>query len=321
MILLKAVTKDPKDADGQFYLGIAYSELDSVGQAYSHFMKAKELEPKKARDVANNIQSNYARHYQAAQNAFKQTNVTEAANQFALATQADPTQSGGHYNLAVMYSRLAIADSTYETKALAEADQVLKLAPPSDPNYTRALQLASRMLAQLGREDEAIDRFKPMIEKDPSKYPLVQEVGMELLTAEKWKAAEDFLKMAAEASAKLGADSADVYVNIGIAAFNQRKENPAKIDEAISYYEKALGYEPDDTTTVFAFAFFLPLFVMVAYTAKEDWVNAAGWGEKYVSLNPNDPKGWQLLARCYSEAGDTDKASEALQRYQTLKGQ
>ena len=131
-------------------IGIAYSELDSVAQAYQHFTIAKELQPKKAHDIANNIQSNYARHYQLGQNAFKQTNVNEAANQFLLATQADPTQSSGHYNLAVMYARLSLADSTYEVKALAEADQVLKLAQPTDPNYIRALQLASRMLAQLG---------------------------------------------------------------------------------------------------------------------------------------------------------------------------
>ncbi len=169
------------------------------------------------------------------------------------------------------------------------------------------------MLAQLGREDEAIDRFKPLIEKDPSKYALVQEVGMELMKAEKWKAAEDFLKMAAEASAKLGVDSAAVYSNIGIAAFNQRKDDPAKIDEALGFYQKALDLQPDDPAIVFN--------AMIACMAKEDWATAASWGEKYVSISPSDAKGWQLLARCYSEAGDPDKASEALQRYQTLKGQ
>ncbi len=92
-ILLKAIAKDPKDGDAQFYIGIAYSELDSVAQAYQHFTIAKELQPKKAHDIANNIQSNYARHYQLGQNAFKQTDVNKAANEFLLATQADPTQS------------------------------------------------------------------------------------------------------------------------------------------------------------------------------------------------------------------------------------
>jgi len=58
---------------------------------------------------------------------------------------------------------------------------------------------------------------------------------------------------------------------------------------------------------------------MVANMAKEDWSNASVWGEKYASVSPSDPKGWQYLARCYSELGDKDKATEALSRYQQLR--
>ncbi len=313
VILLKALAKDPKDGEAHFYLGVAYSELDSVGPAYANFMKAKELEPKKARDIATNIQSNYARHYTLGQNAFKQTNLIEAAKEFELATQADPTQSAAHYNLAVMYSRLAAVDSTYDAKALAEADKVLELAPPSDPNYPKALQLAARTLAQLGREAEAIGRFEPMIEKDPSTYPVVEETGMELLNARNWKGAAAFLKLAIDARAKVGAEDFAVYSNAGVAAFNARKDDPALLDQAIAYYDKALAMQPDDAPT--------NLNLMAAYMAKEDWENASIAGEKYVSVSPSDPKGWQYLARCYGELGDTDKASEAFKRYEELKGQ
>ena len=37
---------------------------------------------------------------------------------------------------------------------------MLELAPPSDANYGRALQLAVRSLAQLGRVDEAVGRVQ-----------------------------------------------------------------------------------------------------------------------------------------------------------------
>jgi predicted Zn-dependent protease len=53
---------------------------------------------------------------------------------------------------------------------------------------------------------------------------------------------------------------------------------------------------------------------------KQDWENGALWGEKYVLLVPSDAKGWQVLARCYSELGEDDKALEATTRYSTLKG-
>lgn len=313
VILLKAVAKNPKDGEGNFYLALAYSELDSVAQAYKYFNIAKELEPKKARDIANNIQSNYARHYKLAQNAWGRADFANAATEFDLATQADPTQSGAHYNLAVAYSRLALTDSTCDAKALAEADKVLKTGNTADPNYTKSLQLASRTLARMGREDEAVERFKPLIEKDPSKYPMVEEIGMGLLEDKKYKAAEDFLLMSADARVKLGADSASTFSNLGVAAFNQRSTDPAKIDEAIGYYQKALDRDPDNAPTAFN--------LIVACMAKQDWPAGASWGEKYVSLKPSDAQGWKLLARCYSEAGDTDKATEALKQFQTLQGQ
>ena len=311
-ILLKAVAKDPKDGEAHFYLGLAYSELDSVAAAYNHFTKAKELEPKKARDIANNIQSNYARHYKAGQDAFKQQDVQRAATQFELATQADPMQSAGHYNLAVMYSRLAQIDSTYETKALERAEKVLELAPPTDANYTRALQLAVRSLAQLGRVDEAVGRVQAMIDKDPTKYPVAEEIGTELYNARNYKGAEPILVIAANERAKAGADDFDVYSKIAGSALAQREEDPAKVEVAIEYYTKALDLKPDDSPTV--------LNLMVAHMAKQDWGGAAMWGEKYVQANPSDAKAWQYLASCYGEMGETDKASEALQRFQQLKG-
>src|SRR5512134_3523575 len=132
-----AIEEDPKDSKAHFMIGVAYSSLDqkgeqmidsvaAVGLAYEHFMKAKELDPKKARDCDTNIQSNYARHYQAGQKAFAQAGYSMAAHEFELATQASPSQSSAHYNLAVAYSRLAPGDSTYYQKTLDSADQVLK---------------------------------------------------------------------------------------------------------------------------------------------------------------------------------------------------
>ena len=67
------------------------------------------------------------------------------------------------------------------------------------------------------------------------------------------------------------------------------------IDEAIASYEKALAITPDDPSTVFN--------VQVAYMAKEDWTNAATWGEKYVSVSSADPKGWKLSGALLQRAG------------------
>jgi Tfp pilus assembly protein PilF len=308
-----AIQEDPKDDKAHFMIGVAYSNMDSVAQAYEHFTKAKELDPKKARDCDNNIQSNYAKHYKLGQTAFNQSNFPTASHEFQIATLADPKQSGAHYNLAVAYSRLALSDSTYYQKTLAEADEVLELAPTTDPNHMRALQLAANTEVYLGKPDEAVERMRKTIDEDPSKYQMVEDMGNDLMQQKKWAGAASFLKLSAEARAKVSADDANVLKNIGVCEFNIGKTDPAHLDEAIIYYQKALDIGGDDPDTVFD--------MMAAYVKKPDWDNGALWGEKYVLLAPSDPKGWQLLARCYGELGQDDKASEALAHYQTLKGQ
>jgi len=305
-----AIEEDPKDEKAHFMIGVAYSNLDSVGLAYTHFTKAKELDPKKARDCDNNIQSNYAKHYKLGQTAFSQQNIPTAAREFYLATLADPKQSSSHYNLAVSYSRLAQADSTYYAKTLASADKVLELTEPSDPNYSRAIQLAANQLVYLGKPDEAKARLQKTIDEDPSKYPMVEEMGMDLMNRQKWAGAASFLKLAAEGRAAAGAEDSLIYYNIATCEYRQRKEAPEHVDEAIIYYEKALNIAPNYQDAVFA--------LMGAYAVKEDWPNASLWGEKYVSLNPNNADAWRLLARTYGEMGEDDKATEALQRYTAL---
>ena len=48
---------------------------------------------------------------------------------------------------------------------------------------------------------------------------------------------------------------------------------------------------------------------------------AIAWGERYVGINPSEPKGWRLLGRAYSEAGESDKARLCSNRYEELLGQ
>jgi tetratricopeptide (TPR) repeat protein len=309
----EALAKNPTDAEAHFQLGVSYSYLDSVSLAYEHYMKAKELDPEKTADVDNNIQSNFAKHYKLGQSSFNRQDLKTAATEFEMATKANPTQAVAYYNLSVAYQRLALADSTMHTKALAAADKVLELSNPSEANYTRALQVAGHELVALGRPEQAAERFKRLIEEDPASSKVIEDIGNAELELRSYNSAAVFLKMAAQARSKVGADDAKVYYNVGVSLYNLRKEDPARIDEAISSYQRALDITPDDPDTVFN--------ILVAYAAKEDWSGVTQWGEKYVSVNPSDANGWKLLARGYTELGDEDKAAEAIKRYEMLRQQ
>lgn len=307
----EGLAANPNDAEAHFQLGYSYSKLDSVALAYEHFMKAAQLDPEKEADAKDNIQSNFAKHYKLGQSAFNREDYKASSDEFMLASQADPAQANAYYNLGVSYGRLAADDSTYHEKALAAADKVLELSNPSDANYPRALQLAGSQLVAMGREEEAVNRFKRLIDEDPASFEVIQTIGIDLLNREQWKGAGIFLKMAAEARAKVGDENFDLYYNIGVALYNQRQDDPDAIAEAISYYEKALIIQPDEPTTTFN--------IVVAYYAGRDFANSALWGEKYVQLRPEDPRGWQLLSRAYGELGETDKQNQAGKRYEELR--
>jgi tetratricopeptide (TPR) repeat protein len=278
-------------------------------------MKAKELDPKREKIVADNIQSNFAKHYKLGQNAFNRIDYKTAVGEFGLATEADPRQAIGHYNLGSSYYSLAAIDSAnakqdYE-QALKSADKVLSISNPSEATYSRALTLAGKSLVQLGREEDAVERFQRMIEEDPANYQIIQDIGNDLLKTNNWKGASVFLKMTADARAKIAADDANVFYNLGVAYYNLREEDPNALAEAVTYYQKSLDLQPDDPATV--------LNIVLAYTAAGDWDQVVTWGEKLVNLNPNDPAGWRLLATSYQKLGDMDKFKETMDRYDMLE--
>lgn len=309
----KGIAENPNDAEAYFQLGVSYSNLDSVSLAYDNFIKSIELDPKKDRDARNNIQHNFAKHYKLGQSAAKREDFETASEEFRLSTLADPDQAVAFYNLGVTLARLGQNDPSYYDRAIEALDQVLVKSTPSESHYINALEVAGKCFAETGREDEAVERFNRLIEEDPTSYQVIENIGNDLLANKKWRGAVVFLKMSAEARSKIGAEDFTLFYNIGAGLYNMREADPGAVDESIGYYEKALDLEPDEPQTIFN--------IIVAHIAKEDWSNASIWGEKYVSLKPSDSKGWQLLARCYSELGEKDKARESLTRFEELRQQ
>lgn len=307
----QGLAENPGDFEAYFQLGISYSSLDSVGLAYENFIKSSELEPKKERDSENNIRHNFVKHYKLGQSAFGRSDFETATEEFKLATEADPREANGYYNLGVTYSNLAQDDEGYRQPAIDAMDKVIELLSPSDANYIRALAVAGRQLAEMGREDEARERFTRLIEEDPTSFKAIEDIGNDFLAQQKYSAAVVFLKMTAEAQRKIDSEDFTVYYNIGAAYYNMRKEDSTAVDEAIEYYRKALKMNPDEPQTIFN--------ISVAFVSKEDYRGAVDWLEKYISISPDDQRGWQLLARCYSEVGEKEKAREAMTRFERLR--
>ena len=308
----EALAKDPNDPEAHFQLGVAYSKLDSVGMACTHFRKASELDPKREQLAEDNIQSNFARHYNQALSLQKEDDLGLTAEEFEKATQADPSQARGFFMLGRTYARMGDDDPEYYDDAVAALDHVLELSKPSEKHYTDALSISGSTLAKAGKPEEAVSRFSQLVEEDPTNYRVIEDIGYKRLEAKDWKGAAVFLELADEARSKIGADNFDLLYNIGVAHYQVGRANDDldELAEAVQWYEKALEIEPDEPTTMFN--------IVVVHVVAKQWMQATTWGEKYVNVLPDDPNGWRLLSRSYTELGDDAKARSAAARYEEL---
>jgi tetratricopeptide (TPR) repeat protein len=306
-----ALAKNPNDAEAYFHLAVAHSNLDSVGLAYAEFTKCAELDPKKQKLANDNIQSNYAKHYNNGLSLSREDNVLGAAAEFDKAAQADPRQAKSYYMLGKAYHVLGAADSTYYPKAIVSLDKVLELSSPADKDYIDALKSAGQVFVAMGQPEEAISRFNRLIEEDPTNYREIETIGYELLQEENWKGAAVFLELAAQARSKIGSEDFNLYYNIGVAYYQTRKEDETALGKSIDYYRKALELQPDDPQTVFN--------LLVANSAAKDYEQVVAWGEKYVGINAENKDAWRLMTQAYNEMGNDTKARECAARYDQIQ--
>ena len=309
----EALAKNPTDAEAHFQLGIAYSNLDSTGLAYTHFTKSKELDPDQIRktNVENNIQSNFAKHYNRALKVKNDGDETAALEEFAKATAADPRQARGFFQLAKVYAGMGEKNPKYYDDAISNFDRVLELATPAEKNYIDALSMAGEVLAKSGKPEEAVTRFARLVEEDPTNYRVIEKLGYNLLKEEDWKGAAVFLDLSAQARSKIGADDFNLYYNLGVSNFELGKEVPDYLPKAADYYQLALNLQPNEPSTTFN--------IMATHLVAKNWVEAVTWGERYVELKPDDPRGWKFLSRGYTELGDQQKARLCMARYDQLQ--
>ena len=304
-----ALAKNPDDAEAHFQLGVSYSMTKKMGEAYEEFMTAARLDPEgKKEDAENNIRSNWARHFNNGVAEFQSENFMGAAKEFEQATLADPRQIKGWLNLAKVYSRIGLEDSTYMEKAFVVADTLQAKVKMEDEEYGDVLAIAGGLMIRRGEMEEALSLFEKLLLDDPANFEIVEGVGNDLIAEKDWENAALFLELAADARRKTDSEDFEAYYNLGVCYGNVKN-----FMKAIEAYQNALLL--DDTNQRANYA------LLLVYYHGELYDEAIMQGQKYTEMFPDDPKGWQILSLSYNKRGMKIMAEEAFKKYKELTGE
>lgn len=148
--LIKAREMDPKNADVENYLGLAYYGLKDYGQAVTSFENALKINPKRS-DVHNNLglvylnQQNYDKALEEFNTCLK--DLTYQKKQLPLS------------NIGLAYLEMGRYD-----ESLAALTRAVEVAP----NYPKSYQLIGRVHMAKGQYGEATKYLRKAQELDPN---------------------------------------------------------------------------------------------------------------------------------------------------------
>jgi tetratricopeptide (TPR) repeat protein len=152
-----------------------------------------------------------------------------------------------------------------------------------------------------GYLEQAEEFFRLAEKEDPDGAEPLYGLGSVYLDQKKSKEARECFERAVKATADYPATLPNAWNNLGILAARE-----GKTDEAIGYFQKALGLSPEHAVALQNLG--------NAYRQKRDWDAARKTLERALGLNPEDPEANYGLGMVYAQLNDTDQAYKYLQK-------
>jgi tetratricopeptide (TPR) repeat protein/TolB-like protein len=288
--LTRALQLDPGYAEAYAWMGRAYArkyELTKDKQWVSKLTDACDQSLKLRPDlveghICKGILHNITGRYQ------------DAASDFLLALDADPTNDDAYQHLASAYEqlgRLALAERTIQ-KAIA-------LRPENPQGYTRL----GALYAREAQYDSAAHQFEKALSLAPDRAQDWSSLGGVYLVGGKYPEAESALLRAINMQ-----PSYEAYSNLGQAYFFQRR-----FDEAIESFEQsvALGGRQFQAYGNLARAYYW--YPRTKRKAEPTLVRAIDIAEEDLRVNPDDADVHTSLAEYFAMLGNRTQAIRHLQ--------
>ncbi len=332
------ITNNPQSDEAYYWYGYVLAEEGDFKGMNEYYNKSLAISPNFSENIQNDKMINWQKNYnngidqykkmadlpdgeqknKAAEETIKSFyNATvcnpDSANTFLMLTYAylsgakydeaetssqrylELNKSANAYGLLadVLYARGAVKmdkyaasgdknDSLAAVKIYEQEIDVLLKAKKEFPEETSLLTKLLNAYIGANKIELATDSFKEAVQKDPQNKLFRYNFGVVLLNLKKYNESVEQFKKAIEIDPEYSEALNNLAVSYVLWGAKIREDNEAnKIDND--------DYKPKFQSAI------EPL-------------------QKYLELNPEDPKVWDLLGRVYANIGENEKANEAFEK-------
>lgn len=197
-------------------------------------------------------------------------------------------------------AQLVSADYFLQNNEMENALTSLERATEVDPDHAEAWAQRIQVLFSLGRYEEVIDLSERANEKAPDNAFIQFFTGASYMFEGQHEMAETWLKNATMAPSRRNFRSA-IYGTLG-----DVKQELDKWEETVDAYERALRLDPENTTTMNNYAYYLSV-------REENLEKALEMATKAVESDPQNPSFLDTLGWVYFKMENYDEARQYIQ--------
>jgi adenylate cyclase len=280
-----------------------FSLQDEISQAIVAALKIKLL-PTEKQAIENRSTNDpeayqsylMGRHYHTLHGSSR--NLEIAIRFCRRAVEIDPNYARAWALIAVCQADLHYRGRSQES-GLVAAEKALAI----DPSLADAYAAKGRVMAEIGRFEEALAAHERSLQLDPNSFDVRYYYGRTCATLGLHEQAVVHYDRATEL---LESDFLAVslccqsYVSLGL-----HDEAKARMQESFTRIEKAIQSQPDNSLAVFHGA------VVLAYLGETD--RAKEWASRALILEPEDAVGQYNIACAFAQMGEAEQAIELLE--------